>query len=300
VLVDALGWRSLFVIKVPFGLAIVAGTKLIPATPTSRGRLPDATGIGLLGAGIGAVALGISQGTDWGWSSWQTVMSLGGGILAVATALWRSVRHAAPAIETSLWRIRSFALANLASLLYGAALFPWLLVGVLFLIQVWGYSPLEAGLAMTPGAVVAAVVALRAGPLAARRGVRAVNVGGALVLGAAGLVCVIALPQSPSFLTFWLPVGILIGVGTGAITTGVSTAAALSVAPERFAAAVGLNQTGRQVGGALGVAVLAALLDGRAATDSGVGPFADVYLFCTLATFAVAAAALCLVLEEKS
>jgi hypothetical protein len=118
------------------------------------------------------------------------------------------------------------------------------------------------------------------------------------VLAAAGLLCVVALPEAPSFLTFWLPVGVLIGVGTGAITTGVSTAAALSVAPERFAAAVGLNQTGRQVGGALGVAVLAALLDGR--TGSAVGPFADVYLFCTLATLAVAAAAMWLVLEEKT
>jgi hypothetical protein len=63
---------------------------------------------------------------------------------------------------------------------------------------------------------------------------------------------------------------------------------------------VGLPRTGRQVGGAVGVAVPAALLGGRAGTDPGVGPFADVYLFCTLATFAVAAAALWLVLEEKS
>jgi MFS family permease len=154
--------------------------------------------------------------------------------------------------------------------------------------------------AMTPGAIVAAVVVVRAGPVAARPGVAAVIVGGALVLGAAGLVCVVSLPESPSFLTFWLPVGVLIGVGTGAITTGVSTAAALSAPPERFAAAVGLNQTGRQVAGALGVAVPAALLGGRAGSDTGVGPFADVYLFCTLATFAVAAAVLWLVLEEKT
>jgi EmrB/QacA subfamily drug resistance transporter len=300
VLVDTLGWRSLFLINVPFGLAIVAGAMLIPATGATRGRLPDATGIVILGAGIGAVALGISQGTDWGWTSTQTVLCLGGGALAIAAALWRSTRQAAPAIETRLWRTRSFALANLASLLYGAALFPWLLVGVLFLVQVWGYSPLEAGLAMTPGAIVASVVALRAGAVVARRGARAVIVGGALVLGLAGLLCVVALPESPSFLTFWLPLGIPIGVGTGAITTGVSAAAALSVAPQRFAAAVGLNQTGRQVGGALGVAVLAALLDGRTGSGSGVGPFADVYLFCTLATFAVAAAALWLVLEEKT
>ena len=170
----------------------------------------------------------------------------------------------------------------------------------LFLIGAWGYSPLEAGLAMTPGAIVASVVALRAGPVVARRGPRAVIVAGALVLGTAGLLCVLALPATPSLLTFWLPVGVLIGIGTGAITTGVSTAAALSVAPPRFAAAVGLNQTGRQVGGALGVAALAALLDGRIDAGSGVGPYADVYLFCTIATFAVALAALWLVLEEKT
>jgi MFS family permease len=217
----------------------------------------------------------------------------------VGAALRRSTRHAAPAIETTLWRTRSFAAANLASLLYGAALFPLLLIGVLFLVQVWGYSPLEAGLGMTPGAVIAAVVALRAGPVVARRGPRVVVAGGALVLGVAGLLCAIALPEDPSFVTFWLPVGVLIGVGAGAIATGTSTAAALSVAPERFAAAGGLNLTARQVGGALGVAVLAALLDGQAAAGrTDVGPFADVYLFCTFATFAVAAAAVWLVLEE--
>src|SRR6185369_16075068 len=110
----------------------------------------------------------------------------------------------------------------------------------------------------------------------ARRGPAAVIAGGALVLGATGLVCAVALPQQPDFLGFWLPIGVLIGVGTGAITTGVSTAAALSVAPERFAAAVGLNQTARQIGGALGVAVLAALLDG----PTGIDAFEHVYLFC--------------------
>jgi EmrB/QacA subfamily drug resistance transporter len=300
VLVDTLGWRSLFLINIPFGLAIVAGTLAIPHSRGAPERLPDPVGTVLLGAGVGALALGTAQGPDWGWGSPETILFLGGGLLAVLAALIRSTRHATPAIETGLWRTRSFALANLASLLYGAALFPWILVGTLFLIGAWGYSPLEAGLAMTPGAIVASGVALRAGPVVARRGPRAVIVAGALVLGTAGLLCVLALPATPSLFTFWLPVGVLIGVGTGAITTGVSTAAALSVAPPRFAAAVGLNQTGRQVGGALGVAALAALLDGRIDSGSGVGPYADVYLFCTIATFAVALAALWLVLEEKT
>ena len=147
-----------------------------------------------------------------------------------------------------------------------------MLVGVLFLIGVWGYSPLEAGLSMTPGAIIAAAVALRAGPIVARRGPWVVIAGGALVLGTAGLLCAVALPEQPAFLAFWLPIGVLIGVGTGAIATGVSTAAALSVPPARFAAAVGLNQTGRQVGGALGIAALAALLDDPGSRASAPTP----------------------------
>jgi EmrB/QacA subfamily drug resistance transporter len=299
-LVDTLGWRSLFLVNVPFGLAILAGTLLLPRTRPTRGTLPDPAGVVLLGAGVGALALGTAQGPEWGWGSPDTIGLLVTGLLAVAAALLRSMRQATPAIETGLWRTRSFALANLASLLYGAALFPWMLVGALFLIGVWDYSPLEAGLAMTPGAIVASVVALRAGPLVARHGPRAVIAAGALALGCAGLACTLALPETPSLFSFWLPVGTLIGVGAGAITTGVSTAAALSVTPSRFAAAVGLSQTGRQVGGALGVAALAALLNGRIGAGSGVGPYTDVYLFCTIATFAVAIAALWLVLEEKS
>jgi hypothetical protein len=298
VLVDTVGWRALFLDNVPVGLAIVAGTRLIPRSATSRRRLPDAAGTLLLGAGIAAAALGISQGPEWAWSDERTIGALVAAALAVAAALWRSTRHAVPAIEIGLWRSRRFAAANLASLLYGAALFPWMLVGVLFLIEVWGYSPLEAGLAMTPGALVAAVVALRAGPVVARRGPWSVIAGGALVLAAAGLVCVVALPEQPRFLTLWLPLAVPIGIGTGAITTGVSTAAALSVPPERFAAAVGLNQTGRQIGGALGVAALAALL-ADAGPGSGAGPFTHVYAFCTLATFAVALAALWLVRKER-
>jgi MFS family permease len=195
-----------------------------------------------------------------------------------------------------LWRTRSFALANLGSLFYGAALFPWLLVGVLVLTQVWGYSPLQAGLAMTPGAIVASAVALRAGPLVARHGPRPVVVGGALVLVGVALWIGLALGDHPRFLAFWLPGGVLIGIGTGAITTGLSAAAALSVAPPRFAAATGLNQTARQVGGALGVAALATML--RHADGTSVAPYAHVYFFCAAASGAAALAGLRLVLRS--
>lgn len=277
VLVDALGWRALFVINVPVGVAILYGARIVPGG-AAGGRLPDLVGTVALGLGIGAAALGIAQGPEWGWGDPRTLTAFAFALLATAVALRRSFTHPAPALETHLWRSRRFAVANLASLLYGAALFPWMLVGVLFLVTIWSYSPLEAGLAMTPGAIVAAAVAVAAG----RRNPRLTVTAGALVLAVAGALCTLALPEQPSLLSFWLPVGVLIGTGMGAITTGISTAAALSVEPRRFAAAVGLNQTARLLGGALGVAALAALVG----TD--LASFKDVYLFCTLATLGVA------------
>jgi EmrB/QacA subfamily drug resistance transporter len=277
ILVDQVGWRAVFVINVPVGLLILAGARQLPKG-RGGGRLPDAIGTVLLGAGIGAAALGISQGSTWGWSDPKTLVAIVGGVLATAAAIQRSRHHASPAFETRLWRSRRFATANVASLLYGAALFPWMLVGVLVQVTLWDYSPLQAGLGMTPGAVVAAVVAV----LAARRTPKPIILAGASTLALAGALCTFALPQDPNFLGFWLPVGVLIGAGMGAITTGVSTAAALSVTPERFAAAVGLNSAARQVGGALGVAALAGLIG----TD--IASFKDIYLFCTLATLGVA------------
>ena len=166
VLVDTLGWRSLFLINVPVGLAIVAGTRLIPRgrAPAGASRTPSARSCSA--SGSARAALGISQGPDWGWGDARIDRCARrrrrSRSLAALIALDAPRRR--PRSRPRLWRSRSFALANLASLLYGAALFPWMLVGVLFLIGVWGYSPLEAGLAMTPGAIIAAVVALRAGP----------------------------------------------------------------------------------------------------------------------------------------
>lgn len=296
VLVEAFGWRSVFFITVPVGLAILAGARRVPAIAGDGGRLPDALGTVLLGAGVGLAALGISRAAPWGWGDARTLACLGGAVVAVALALWRSAGHPAPAVETALWRSPAFRLANLASLLYGAMLLPWLLLGVLFLVQVWGYSVLEAGLAVTPGAVSAALVAVGVGPVVARHGPRWVVVAGAATIAGVGLWLALALPAEPRFLALWLPAGVLVGMGMGAVTTGLSSAAALSVPPARFAAGTGLNQTARQVGGALGVAALATILEG----GEGVGAYVDVYVLCTIAAAAAGVVGLGLVLEERA
>jgi EmrB/QacA subfamily drug resistance transporter len=289
VLVDVFGWRSVFVINVPLGLALVAAARSLPAAAPG-GRLPDVVGTALLVGGLAAVVLGLTEGSQWGWEAPATLAALAVGVIAVAAALRRSTRAPVPALEVGLWRSRTFAVANAASLLYGLALYPWMLLGVLVLTNLWGYSPLEAGLAMSPAAVIAAVAAVVAGRLSARVGTRAIVVFGGAVLFAAALWIALVLPAEADFLGLWLPGGVLIGLGTGALTTGTSTAAALSVAPARFADATGLNTTARQLGGALGIAALAVLLPATA----DLNDYTHVYLFCAAASAGAGLAGLAL------
>lgn len=272
-LVEFSGWRSLFLINLLPGLLLLwAARGLEPGT--GRGRLPDVPGTVLLAGGLASLALGIAQGPDLGWSDPLILAALGGGAAAVALSLFRSARHPVPALEISLWRGRDFAVTNAVSFLYGAAFFPWMLASVLVLTEAWGYSTLKAGLAMTPGAVSAAVASAVLGRRATPR--TAVLLGAAFMLGTA-LWATLALPEEPRFLAFWLPCGLLIGIGMGALATGTSGSAALFVAPVRFAGATGLNITSRQLGGALGTAVLAALLSGPRA---GLDGFISVYAYC--------------------
>jgi EmrB/QacA subfamily drug resistance transporter len=293
VLVDVAGWRSVFFITIPAGLAVLAGTQALPMPGMRAGarpQAPDYLGIALLGAGVGGLALGVSRASVWGWGDARTLATIAAGLGGIGVVLARSRQHPAPAVEVGLWRSRSFALANLSSLIYGAALFSWLLCGVLFLTQVWGYSPLQAGLAVSPGAIVAAAVALRAGPLVARYGPRPVVVAGLVVTAATAVWVMTTIQDEPAFLGLWLPISFPLGVGMGAVATGMSAAAALAVGPAQFAAGVGLNQAARAVGGALGVAAMATILAG---TDpSAAASYRGVFALCTILLVAATAAAL--------
>jgi lysophospholipase L1-like esterase len=148
---------------------------------------------------------------------------------------------------------------------------------VLVLTELWRYSELQAGLAMTPGAITASLAAVIAGR---RAGPRTATVTGAGLMAAMGILIAATLPSHANFLGYWLPIGLVLGVGMGLVTTGTSGAAALSVPPTRFAAGTGLNQTARQVGGALGIATLATLL---AHPSTSPATFEHVYVFCSLA-----------------
>jgi EmrB/QacA subfamily drug resistance transporter len=300
VLVDAFGWRSLFVINVPLGLVIIAFATRLPTGTATSGvrRLPDPAGVVALAAGVAGLVVGLTEGHDWRWTAGRTLACLVGGALLVLVAIFRSVRRSGgggrwvAAVPTNLWRNPTFALANVVSLLYGAALYASLLVGVLVLTGQWRYSELRAGLAMSPGAVTAAVAAFLVGRIVARRGPRPVVVAGAVLLAAVSAISWLWLPAEPRFLAYWLPVGLVIGIAMGAVTAGANAAAALSAPPAEFATATGLNTAARQVGGALGVAALAVIQ--QAAPATGTDRFTAVYAFAGAVSIAAALAGLAL------
>lgn len=295
VLVEVWSWRGIFLVNVPLGLLIAYGTlrTLRPDTPTGR-RLPDPLGAASLALGIGALVAGLSQGSGWGWGSARVGGLLAGGVLFTALALRRSRRHPAPAVEWELWRSRAFAATNATSLFFGAAMYAWLLSGPLFLTTFWHYSILKSGLAVTPGAFTAALGSLVVGRRVPPHRQWAVILGGSLLFAGTCAAMWAWAGPAPSFAGLWLPAGLVGGLATGMVLTALSTAASAALPAPRFAAGTGLLMTARQVGGALGVAAMAAIL---AAAGGPAGPadtegYLAVFLFCGAAALVSAAVSL--------
>jgi EmrB/QacA subfamily drug resistance transporter len=293
-LIDAFSWRAVFLVNVPIGIVVLAlGARLLPALEPGDRRLPDLPGATVLAAGAALLVVALTETAQWGWGDARTIACAAAGLLLLAFALHRATRQEVPAIEVGLWRNRGFALASVAAALNGFALFSWLLVAVLFLTDVWHYTIVEAGLAVTPGAFTSAAGAVVAGRHADRHGPRGAIVVGSLLYAVAGTWFVAGLGAEHELWTLWVPAGLVVGAGMGCVTVGITSAAAASLPPARFAAGTGMVMTARQLGGALGVAALAAVL--AAASDPfEPGAYRTVFALSTAAAALVALAGLAL------
>ena len=265
-LVESWDWRVVFLINVPLGLLIAYGTLRLSVDAPSGRRLADPVGIVALVVAIGSPVTALSQGTDWGWSSWKVLCLFAGGVVFGLVVALRSRSHPAPALETDLWRSPVFTAANITSALFGAAMYAWLLACPLYLASVWHYSVLKSGLGVTPGAFFAAAGAVAVGRrMPVERQWRAVLFGG-LIAGASFAAMGLTLDSSPEYAALWLPPGLLGGLGIGCVLTGLSSIASASLPADRFAAGSGMLMTSRQVGGAVGVAGLAVILQSEGLT----------------------------------
>jgi len=165
--------------------------------------------------------------------------------------------------------------------------FAMLLGNILFLTGVWHYSIMLAGLAITPGPLVVAVVAGPAGRAAGRFGFRRVLLCG-FVIFAGGLVWMASrVGVHREYLTAWLPGTLAVGLGIGLTFPVLSAAAVSSLHPERFAVGSAVNQTARQIGGAIGVAILVVILGVAHSPGAALEHFHHLWLY--IATMATAA-----------
>jgi len=260
-LVDWQGWRAVFFVNLLIGLpALVPARRLLGESREPNALFPDVLGAVLLAVGVGALALGIVQGPQWGWSSARIIGSFVASAVLLVGVLVRSARHRAPVIEVSLFRVRSFAVANVGSFVFAIAFFALLLCNVLFLTGVWHYSILKAGIALTPGPLMAAVGAPIGGRLADRFGQRVVAVPGSLLFGTGALLFALRVGVHPAFASEFLPANMLGGLGIGLTFAGFGSAAVAELPRNRYATGGAINNCIRQIGAVLGISTLIVLI----------------------------------------
>lgn len=283
-LITAGGWRWAFMVNLPVGvIAFVTGRRVLVAhrADTTHPR-PDYLGVLMVSVSLSALVLGISEGPTWQWTSARVLACFVTALVVGTAFVVRCRRHPEPVLDLSLFRARSFTVANLATLLYAMGFFAMLLGNILFLTSVWHYSILFAGLAVTPGPIVVAAVSGPAGKLATERGFRPVLMVGFTFFVAGLLYYVVKVGVQPEYLTEWLPATLLVGLGIGLTFPVLGAAAVSSLHPERFAVGSAVNQTARQVGGAFGVALLVVILGTPHTLAGAMTSARHLWLYCAL------------------
>lgn len=273
-IVQVAQWRWVFFLYIPIALAsaLLGRAHLAESREAGRQRLPDLAGVVLICIALAALALAIVEGRDWGWLDARILLSLAVAGTLLPMFVLRSRRVPEPLLDLSLFRIRSFSVANLAAFVFSVSFYGQVLVGILFLTSAWHYSLLAAALAITPTPVTAAVVGPLAGRIANRRGFRGLAIAGALAYAAGALWLRLFAGAQASYLLVWLPAGLLLGVGIGICFPILSAASVSAIPSARFAVGGAVNQTARQVGAVVGVALAVAVL-GSATATTGLPAF---------------------------
>ena len=272
-MVDLGGWRLVFLVNLPIGLAALWFARRMPEPPRRpHSSSPDLIGSLVAVAAVGALALGAVQGPVWGWGDPRTILAFAASGLLAPLLVWRSTVHPAPVLELALFRVRSFSAGNLSTLLLGTSFFGLVLANSLYLTQVWDYSVLRAGLAIAPGPLASAAAAILAARFTDRIDPRRFVLPGAVISAIAGVWLATRVGAEPAFLAEWLPGMLLMGIGVG---LGFATTVAVCVrdlGPGQLGIGSGMSATTRQLGAVLGVAILVAILGpapGSGSYDSG-------------------------------
>ncbi|MDK1342076.1 MFS transporter [Streptomyces sp. 378] len=261
-LTEYLSWRWVLLVNVPIGAAgVLLGARLLPGGRDSgAGPRLDIPGAALATAGIAALTYGLAQADSHGWSDAMTVGATAAGVLVMAGFVWVEARVApAPLVPLRLFRIRSVGVGNLILLLTGACLIPMWYFLSLYMQQVLHYGPLRTAVGFLPHTLITMAVGARLTPRLLQYAEPRTLIITSAAVSAAGFWWQSRITPESGYLDGVLGPALLISVGGGLLLTPITSAVTSGVDPADAGAASGLMNTTKQVGGALGIAVLSAV-----------------------------------------
>jgi EmrB/QacA subfamily drug resistance transporter len=293
-----LGWRSIFLINIPVGVAAVAlAPRLIPESRAPGAGRIDLIGAALVSVGLVAIVLPLVEGQQQGWPAWVFVCMAASVPLLGAFALHErrlAARDGSPLINLTLFRERAFTAGVVINLAYQLMMASFFLVLALFLQDGLGLSALQSGLVFLPLGLGYFTASVQSAKLAARLGPQVLAVGSLVVSGGYLLLAAAAHDGAG-----WLIPGLVIsGIGMGLVIAPLPAIVLARVRPDHAAAASGVLSTAQQAGGSLGVAVIGAVFYG--ALGSGSYSRAFGLSLVVMAAFGLAVAALVQLLRRTS
>jgi MFS family permease len=263
------------------------------ALPNSFGaRLrADVVGLVLVGVGVLGLVYGIIRGNDAGWGSLEVVGSLAGGaVLVLAFVAWEA-RTPSPLLPLRLFRDRSFSVANIVGIAFSFGIFGSIFILIQFLQIVQGHSPLQAGIMTMPWTLAPMVIAPLAGLVAPRVGTRTLIVAGLLLQSIAIFWLGGVMTADVQYAALLGPF-LFAGVGMGLVFAPSSTAVLANIVDADRAKASGTNSTLREIGVALGIAVLTAVFTGAGGQLTPTGYVVAAIPAVTVGAFALLGSAL--------
>lgn len=261
VLVEA-SWRWVFLVNVPVGMsALLAAALLVPSSrDRSIQRIPDVVGALLLAGSIAALTLAVVKGPDWGWASARTDVAWAAAGLGLFGFLASSARHEVPVIEPALMRVRPFAWSNVTAFLFSVPFAAALLTNVLCLQLVWHYSPIKTGFAVAPGPMMVPLFAAVAHRMSRRVPIGALVSFGCLLFAVGATVTLLSVEPTPHYAGQLLPGWLIGGVGVGFALPAILSSASVDLPPAQAATGSAVVNMSRQIGTALGVSLVVAVL----------------------------------------
>jgi EmrB/QacA subfamily drug resistance transporter len=258
-LVDSVGWRGVFWVNIPVGIAAILFTALfVPESKAARARRPDPIGQVLIIAMLGSLTYGIIEGPSYGWDSARILAFFAVTVIAVIAFLIYEPRREEPLIDLRFFRSLPFSGATLTAVSAMSALGGFLFLITLYLQDVRGYRPLFAGLFLLPMAAAMAVGAPLAGRMLARSGARKplLIAGGGITAGGI-LLTQLTNSSAPGYLVLAF---LVFGIGMGFVNAPITNSAVSGMPRSQAGVASGIASTSRQVGSSVGVAVMGSIL----------------------------------------